>query len=195
VTPQRIQRQRRKGWRMQANTVSVTRPGRWGNRYYPGSGNSRGFFDADMRMTEYDVRDPRVQVMWFREWLTDLRANHATGIRSRAGMTARVPCCVPFCRRTTRRDDETTEWLCGKHYQTVPKAWRRVRTRAKRRHRLAIEAGVLRLPGPNETGFRVNGLWRTYDDAAYAELVSASRANWRTWRRCKRHAIERATGL
>jgi hypothetical protein len=82
VTPQRIQRQRRKGWRMQANTVSVTRPGRWGNRYYPGSGNSRGFFDADMRMTEYDVRDPRVQVMWFREWLTDLRANHPAEFES-----------------------------------------------------------------------------------------------------------------
>jgi hypothetical protein len=31
--PQRIQRKRTKGWRMPPNTVSVTRPGRWGNPY------------------------------------------------------------------------------------------------------------------------------------------------------------------
>lgn len=31
--PQRIQRKRTKGWKMPANTVSVTRPGRWGNPY------------------------------------------------------------------------------------------------------------------------------------------------------------------
>lgn len=29
--PNRIQRQRTKGWKMPPNTVSVTRPGRWGN--------------------------------------------------------------------------------------------------------------------------------------------------------------------
>lgn len=31
TAPLRIQRKRTKGWRMPANTVSVTRPGRWGN--------------------------------------------------------------------------------------------------------------------------------------------------------------------
>lgn len=31
--PKRIQRKRTKGWRMPANTVSVTRPGRWGNPF------------------------------------------------------------------------------------------------------------------------------------------------------------------
>lgn len=34
--PQRIQRQRIKGWRMPPNTVSVTRPGRYGNPYRVG---------------------------------------------------------------------------------------------------------------------------------------------------------------
>lgn len=29
--PQRIQRKRTKGWRMPPNTISVTRPGPWGN--------------------------------------------------------------------------------------------------------------------------------------------------------------------
>lgn len=31
--PQRIQRKRTKGWKMPENTVSVTRPGKWGNPY------------------------------------------------------------------------------------------------------------------------------------------------------------------
>jgi len=31
--PKRIQRKRSKGWRMPPNTVSVTRPGRWGNPF------------------------------------------------------------------------------------------------------------------------------------------------------------------
>jgi hypothetical protein len=31
--PERIQRKRVKGWKMPPNTVSVTRPGRWGNPY------------------------------------------------------------------------------------------------------------------------------------------------------------------
>jgi hypothetical protein len=34
--PMRIQLSRRKGWRMPPNTVSVSRPGRWGNIYKPG---------------------------------------------------------------------------------------------------------------------------------------------------------------
>jgi len=33
MKPQRIQRRRVKGWRMPPNTVSVTRPGKWGNPY------------------------------------------------------------------------------------------------------------------------------------------------------------------
>ena len=39
--PKRIQRQRTKGWRMPPNTVSVTRPGKWGNCYKVG--DYRGF--------------------------------------------------------------------------------------------------------------------------------------------------------
>jgi hypothetical protein len=31
--PIRVQRKRVKGWRMPENTVSVTRPGKWGNPY------------------------------------------------------------------------------------------------------------------------------------------------------------------
>lgn len=38
MKPRRIQRKRIKGWRMPDNTVSVTRPGRWGNPF-PVSGH------------------------------------------------------------------------------------------------------------------------------------------------------------
>ena len=34
--PKRIQRKRAKGWRMPPNTVSVTRPGKWGNPFRVG---------------------------------------------------------------------------------------------------------------------------------------------------------------
>ena len=33
VSPKRIQRKRTRGWRMPENTVSVTRPGKWGNPF------------------------------------------------------------------------------------------------------------------------------------------------------------------
>jgi len=35
--PRRIQRKRIKGWKMPPNTVSVTRPGKWGNPYRVGA--------------------------------------------------------------------------------------------------------------------------------------------------------------
>lgn len=36
MAPKRIQRRRTKGWRMPPNTVSVTRPGKWGNPFVVG---------------------------------------------------------------------------------------------------------------------------------------------------------------
>lgn len=43
--PVRIQRKRTKGWKMPPNTVSVTRPGRWGNPFRIGM--FKGFDAAD----------------------------------------------------------------------------------------------------------------------------------------------------
>jgi len=42
--PIRIQRQRTKGWKMPENTVSVTRPGPWGNY----AGSTREAFEFDL---------------------------------------------------------------------------------------------------------------------------------------------------
>jgi hypothetical protein len=40
MMPQRIQRKRVKGWKMPPNTVSVCRPGKWGNPFtFANSGN------------------------------------------------------------------------------------------------------------------------------------------------------------
>lgn len=46
MTPKRIQRKRTKGWKMPANTVSVTRPSKWGNPYKVGDMyNDEGGFE------------------------------------------------------------------------------------------------------------------------------------------------------
>jgi Domain of unknown function (DUF4326) len=39
--PQRIRRQRRRGWRLPANAICVTRPGRWGNPFEIGQDGDR----------------------------------------------------------------------------------------------------------------------------------------------------------
>ena len=44
--PRRVQRKRTKGWRMPENTVSVCRPGRWGNPFKVGiDGTAQGCVD------------------------------------------------------------------------------------------------------------------------------------------------------
>lgn len=44
MTPIRIQRKRTKGWRMPPDTVSVTRPGKWGNPFRVG-----GYYSLDAK--------------------------------------------------------------------------------------------------------------------------------------------------
>jgi hypothetical protein len=41
MKPRRVQRKRIKGWRMPANTVCITRPGKWHNPYLVCAGRSR----------------------------------------------------------------------------------------------------------------------------------------------------------
>lgn len=85
-------------------------------------------------------------------------------------MTARLSCCVPFCRRTTRSDNPSVEWpddawICGPHYRAVPAIDKVVRRRARR------------------------ALRRTPDDAqALARYLRLSR-------RVTRKALEAAGGL
>jgi len=48
----------------------------------------------------------------------------------------RVLCIVPYCRRTAKRLDAHHEWICGKHWSLVPRAYRRAYARAKRRFKV-----------------------------------------------------------
>ena len=56
--PIRIRRKRTKGWKMPANAVSVTRPGKWGNPFRVGI------------TRPLDCNDASEAVMEFRVWLT-----------------------------------------------------------------------------------------------------------------------------
>ncbi len=67
TTPRRVQLSRRKGWRMPENTVSVARPGRWGNpfpigregpfsRVAPDAEGAVGFFRAMLRDPQMRAR-------------------------------------------------------------------------------------------------------------------------------------------
>lgn len=47
-------------------------------------------------------------------------------------MTARVPCCVPFCRRTIVNKNGWSEWLCPDHWRLVSRKIKALR--AKVRH-------------------------------------------------------------
>jgi hypothetical protein len=51
---------------MPANTVSVTRPGKWGNPYFPGSGVGYGVFADDGTPVLIVPDTPEIQVRWFR---------------------------------------------------------------------------------------------------------------------------------
>lgn len=53
--PERIQRKRVKGWRMPENTVSVTRPGRWGNPYTVKQAREAGYKGSDAQIAKMCV--------------------------------------------------------------------------------------------------------------------------------------------
>lgn len=46
-------------------------------------------------------------------------------------MAERLPCCVPFCRRTIK-GGEFAEWICGEHWRLVRRDRRMVYARYRR---------------------------------------------------------------
>lgn len=60
--PKRIQRQRTKGWKMPPNTVSVTRPGPYGNPYTIKSAREAGYRGTDEELAQMCVN------MFRRDW-------------------------------------------------------------------------------------------------------------------------------
>ena len=87
--PVRIQRKRTKGWKMPPDTVCVTRPGRWGNKFVIGdyamkgdASGHRGPFrmcytitsaeHADSRYTH--IKDAATAVEWYEWFMTNYPA-------------------------------------------------------------------------------------------------------------------------
>lgn len=83
----------------------------------------------------------------------------------------RIPCCIPFCKRTGSRAKfpNCSEFMCGKHYQLGSRTLRRRRAKLRRR------------------------MLRTRGDTRDAQRLSA--LDWRLWDRIKAQAIERAAGI
>lgn len=86
--PVRVQRKRTKDWKMPPNTVSVTRPGKWGNPFF--IINEEGFPWIT------DARDPSMPVCNSdAEKLLGLEPGHLTWSAARKGVVAlfRQQCC------------------------------------------------------------------------------------------------------
>lgn len=54
-------------------------------------------------------------------------------------MSNRIACCVPFCRRTHRNDENYAEWLCAIHFGLTDAMARKVYKRIQKRDRQGIE--------------------------------------------------------
>jgi hypothetical protein len=80
-------------------------------------------------------------------------------------MNSRIPCCVPFCKRTAPRSrfPDAGEIICGKHWRLIDK--------------------------------RVRALHRAYLRRERAGKPFNFAASFWNWQRCKRQAIEAAMGV
>jgi hypothetical protein len=111
-------------------------------------------------------------------------------------MTARLPCCVPFCRRTTRNDRGWAEWLCPRHWRLVDKELRSLKARAGAAFRKAeAEIEAINREGYEFALVHQGGVAQEIIDrigAAMDRRRRKLRQACRLWDRCKRQAIERA---
>jgi hypothetical protein len=72
-------------------------------------------------------------------------------------MTGRLPCCVPFCRRTRKDDGRYREWICAIHWKPVPPRLKKFKLATVRR--------ALSCPGPKEIA-RADRAWARCKRAA-----------------------------
>ena len=87
-------------------------------------------------------------------------------------MNDRIPCVVPFCRRTAASDQcsGSGEMICGLHWRLADRSLRRRYARWRRRYDRVDDDG-------GRMSERIYGLLD------------------RMWKRAKRQAIERAAGI
>ncbi len=102
-------------------------------------------------------------------------------------MSDRIPCCVPYCRRTASRTKfvDSEEIICGPHWRAIPapiRARRRqLQARARKVERLLMRRGFRHKPG---LVTKVDGMQRAFD-----------RLWARHWEQLKAAAIETAAGV
>lgn len=97
-------------------------------------------------------------------------------------MADRIPCCVPFCRRTADGTKfEGSEIVCGKHWRLASAPLRRRHGRFARLYRRR---------------FGSNGYWH-YPPGSPLRLdaIKLGRICNKLWDRCKAQAVERAAGI
>lgn len=95
-------------------------------------------------------------------------------------MIDRLACCVPFCRRT-RRKETYNEWICAKHWAAVPVTLRKRKALMYRRYRKQ---------------FGNTPYWKyPAGSPDRIEAVRLDRLCRVTWERCKVAAIEKAAGI
>jgi hypothetical protein len=87
-------------------------------------------------------------------------------------MTDRIPCVVPFCRRTAPYDEDRAhqEIICGKHWRMIDRRWRR-------RHTF------------------ISRILTKLEPAEVKNPRKVLRVAEKIWAACKRQAIERAAGI
>jgi hypothetical protein len=111
-------------------------------------------------------------------------------------MTDRIPCCVPFCRRTRRNDGRFSEWICGAHWRLVDKKLKRLKKQSSDAFRRADdECEAINREGYEFALVHNGGVAEEIIarlGAAMARRRRKLRQAWRLWERCKREAIERA---
>lgn len=90
----------------------------------------------------------------------------------------RIPCCVPFCRRSAKRDAGVSEIICGKHWRLADQDLRRRYNTEKKRIAPDLERDPETLP-PAEVS-RIIKDWRWLQTM---------------WGEIKRQAIEKAMGV
>ena len=85
-------------------------------------------------------------------------------------MTDRIRCCIIGCKRTRVNEKAFVEWICGKHWITIPKSYRRV-------------------------WGRFNRQWRRFGPSRDSSRAPGGAAAERVWARMKRYANEIEVGI
>lgn len=97
------------------------------------------------------------------------------------GVTVRLACCIPHCRRTFRGEKKETPWyrgaevICGKHYRMAPPL---LIERDRRLRRLSRKADRLAPTKANDRLYRRIVVWQ-----------------WQCFARIKVAVTERAMGI